>query len=502
MLTLQFGGYANYVATHYWNIQEAEFKEVLKTTSRSDEKTQSFSEIFARCPLWQRRTRGRNETYSPRTLIFDARGALGSLSAITGQPISRQAVASILRTAESEQIEIFDRSASSSSTSPSSASSSSASSQGIPTDLEWQSVRSWTDFCTFELEGRNIHELKEVQHEISTFDKFAFGSEVMEKQEDREDILDAIRKLVEECDSLLGFQTFVETDTGFGGFAAEVNEELRDQYGSRPIIVHAVARPSARDLGQSGISQRVKQTRLLNIAACTSALCETASLFVPMSCPSADLLDQQRLKRGVPAIYPGLQTTSDYQSSAPLALAADLFGLPCRWSPDQASPALSPHELVSRLRPLKITGLAFASFLPVERARPELISLWPEWTFDVRTPAYSQLTVHRREAPFAGDEPSSLVEYARRPLNLHHTFPFSVFSAPSTAGDDIQSEDEQEPSIPRQLGGSVTAVANKDVCKAIQSVASHLRNGSGSFVTEVQNADELYNSLLLMTECE
>jgi hypothetical protein len=69
IVTLQLGQRANYLATHFWNAQEAYF-----TYSDSEEPVVDH-EIHFRAGLGADGA----ETYTPRTIIYDLKGGFGTL---------------------------------------------------------------------------------------------------------------------------------------------------------------------------------------------------------------------------------------------------------------------------------------------------------------------------------------------------------------------------------------------------------------------------------------
>ena len=64
ILTLQFGGYSNYVGSHFWNLQDCQY----------DSKELDMNLLYR-----TGETESGVETCTPRTVIFDKRGSLGTL---------------------------------------------------------------------------------------------------------------------------------------------------------------------------------------------------------------------------------------------------------------------------------------------------------------------------------------------------------------------------------------------------------------------------------------
>lgn len=72
IITLQFGHEANFVGTHFWNIQESFF-------SFGGEKSRPRDEIDHDVLFREGRNHLREVTYTPRLLLFDLKGSLRTL---------------------------------------------------------------------------------------------------------------------------------------------------------------------------------------------------------------------------------------------------------------------------------------------------------------------------------------------------------------------------------------------------------------------------------------
>lgn len=70
IITLQLGQRANYLATHFWNTQESYF-----TYDPTQAPSSINHDVHFRPGLGYRG----EETFTPRTLIYDTKGAFGSM---------------------------------------------------------------------------------------------------------------------------------------------------------------------------------------------------------------------------------------------------------------------------------------------------------------------------------------------------------------------------------------------------------------------------------------
>jgi hypothetical protein len=75
----------------------------------------------------------------------------------------------------------------------------------------------------------------------SFFDAFSYGSQFV-----NETLQDAARGLLEESDSLQGFQAVVDIDSGFGGLALEYLTYLREECPRAPLLIFGALQPHVR----------------------------------------------------------------------------------------------------------------------------------------------------------------------------------------------------------------------------------------------------------------
>jgi hypothetical protein len=132
----------------------------------------------------------------------------------------------------------------------------------------------------------------------------------------REEALDHIRALAEESDGVAGFQCFVEDLSAWGGVAAEVLEEVRDEYGGgRAVAVWAL-----RSSAPPTTTPADLRLRRLQEGLSTAVLSGHCDLFAPVAPPEAPgALSALAWRRGDP-----------FHESALLAAALDGATLPYR----------------------------------------------------------------------------------------------------------------------------------------------------------------------------
>ena len=159
---------------------------------------------------------------------------------------------------------------------------------------------------------------------VDLFAGFGEGVEHLRTEERREEARDAVRFWAEECDHLRGFQVFAEDLSGFGGVAATVLEELRDEYGTAPVTLFSLRPPSESTRGSSTDARsRASRCALLNDALASSILAPSCDAYVPLGTP-----DQSRVSK----FLPGYRGGDTYHSAAFHAAAIDTATLPWRVS--------------------------------------------------------------------------------------------------------------------------------------------------------------------------
>lgn len=135
---------------------------------------------------------------------------------------------------------------------------------------------------------------------------------------------DNIRRYVEECDSMQGFQVNFDCVDGFAGLALSCVEHLVDEY-TKPILAHPIMPSYFPDNNPTTQEERDKSnlkdsTRLVNTTVSIQELSEHATLFVPLSTG-----DKGWRKPGSPRQFDYLHYNPQlyYHSSAVLASALD-----------------------------------------------------------------------------------------------------------------------------------------------------------------------------------
>ncbi|GAQ10457.1 protein dml1 [Aspergillus lentulus] len=299
IITLQLGQRANYLATHFWNLQESYF------TYGEAEETPIDHDVHFRPGIGA----DGSETYTPRTLIYDLKGAFGSLrkhnalyelstDADPGhglwdgkEVIQRQTP--IIPSEYQKHLE-----------------------QGLPAPvLSSDTVRYWSDYNRLFYHPRSIVQLNdyELNSKIMPFEDWNVGEDLFGELDKEHDLLDRdLRPFAEECDQLRALQLFTSSDDAWGGFAAKYVDRLRDEFGKKAVWVWAIE-------GGSKVQRHNQLKRDMNKARSIQSISPQSSLYVPILDPPT------RLPKTI-----SLDAQSEWQTSALISMAMETVTLPTR----------------------------------------------------------------------------------------------------------------------------------------------------------------------------
>nr|XP_045594408.1 protein misato homolog 1-like [Procambarus clarkii]XP_045594409.1 protein misato homolog 1-like [Procambarus clarkii]XP_045594410.1 protein misato homolog 1-like [Procambarus clarkii] len=347
LITLQVGHYANFVGTHFWNLQEASF--VYDSSSVTD----INHDFLFREGL----TPQRQETYTPRLLCIDVKGSLCSLPSrgslynpIQPEPSISEAAwdgpVDLIQQLPEEKNEYLmdleqedarflggtdedkDICIDDSSVFSKGPENHLALSQKIY-DLS-KSVSVWSDFLRPHLHPNSIYLLDDTSVKIgrpsgNNDEKiwgFPSGSALFCKEEVEDEITDRIRLIAESCNNLQGFQVLSDVHDGMGGVSFGILQHLADEYGSKDSITFATT--------PSHLSSLTPQARILmkaSIIQSYTELSKLSSVFVPLN------LRQHCWDFQAPYVtFPCLTVMENnaYITSSVMAAFVDTAGLVCR----------------------------------------------------------------------------------------------------------------------------------------------------------------------------
>ncbi|KAL4536814.1 hypothetical protein Ndes2437B_g06218 [Nannochloris sp. 'desiccata'] len=307
IITLQFGGLANYAGTHYWNIQD----ELLGLQDR--EGSSSLALQIDSTVLYRERLGTHGESsYTPRLVIFDAKGSLGGVSSHAHKntealasavaatwdgshevhraaPIPKSQFTQELEAEEellylSEQQQQVHKSE-----------------QEEPSLIETAAtaldapgaVNYFTDFLKAPFHPSTIQIIDGLWRESAEIRGWSRPGGWLGTGADttKEGASEKIRALAEESDSFAGFQCFVDDLTAWGGIATEVLQEVRDDYGSNRTVMLWALRSSSGSRGAApreaeSANTEMRKYRLLE-GLSTAYLSEQCDVYIPVAPPAA-----------------------------------------------------------------------------------------------------------------------------------------------------------------------------------------------------------------------
>uniref|UniRef100_A0A0P4W8X7 Protein misato n=1 Tax=Scylla olivacea TaxID=85551 RepID=A0A0P4W8X7_SCYOL len=299
LITLQVGHHANFIGTHWWNLQEASF---VYSTATSTNINHDF--LFR-----EGITSYLQETYTPRLLAIDLKGSLHSLPVegrlyndFQAEPSTNEAAwdgkvefiqqlpqekNEFLKdleqedakfrgvTDEDKDICIDDSKASDNDVTPSKK----------VYDLT-KSVKVWSDFLRPHLHPKAVYLIDNLmvntgRASAGTSENiwgFSSGYSTFQREEVEEEIVDRIRCLAESCNSLQGFQILTDIHDGMGGISCGILQHLADEYGSKNSLTFTTSPPHliptmepARLSMQASILQSYRE------------MCQLSSIVVPLN---------------------------------------------------------------------------------------------------------------------------------------------------------------------------------------------------------------------------
>nr|XP_060614140.1 protein misato homolog 1 [Anolis sagrei ordinatus] len=332
VVTLQLGPYAGCVGAHWWGLQESSYISD-SATARSDE-TLHHNVLFR-----PGRSSQGQETYTPRLILMDLKGNMGSLKqegtlyhdTNTDTPVAWKGTLTTHRE-DPSPVNPFLKGLGRSEDNRSSGSGYSP--RTLPGDAERQheapetlpseaTAHVWSDFLRTSLHPRSTLAIQQYSHEgdSSQLEAFGQGEKLLQSAAYAEELEDRLHFYVEECDYLQGFQVLCDLHSGFSGIGAKVTELLQDEYAGKGVLTWGLA-----PMHKSAVPQK-NFYRLMNTVLGIVSLSSRSSLLCPLS-----LNGSLGLRTEPPVTLPHLryEASLDYHTSAILATALETLTVPYR----------------------------------------------------------------------------------------------------------------------------------------------------------------------------
>lgn len=338
IITLQLGQQANYVGTHYWNTQESYFTYSAQEESPVNHDTSFRAGIGA----------DGSDTYTPRTLIYDLKGAFGTLRR-ENELYELQSEAAPARQNPWGRDAMTLRLPPIVQGSYQQALNAGAELPPLTTDT----VRFWSDYNHLFYHPRSIVQMNEYElnSSLMPFERFGTGEELFTSLDREHDLLDRdLRPFLEECDHLQGLQLIASTGDAWGGFASRYLERIEDELGKgcRWMFSLEDSRPTSR-------ARRLLQAS--NAAQALQVLSQTSSMNVPVVSLPASLPS-----------YLSIDAASPWHTGALQAAAIETLTLPTRLKPGNSGRAnLDEIETILNNDGRRPLAAASASFVDPTR---------------------------------------------------------------------------------------------------------------------------------------
>lgn len=334
VVTLQLGQRANYVGTHFWNLQ----KQHLNSFGRDNELDPSalFHESNPRSSSLA-------SSFLPRLQIVDASGAFGALSTDTASirtyPTSEiahhdacQAWSGYSQVFFRDQIPPHQLSLDLDNTSEAESHYDyNPSPDNAPlvstteNSTRNRSVSYWSDFLSSPLHPQSCHPLTGVHHDVTDLRQFAFGADIATNTV-LDDLCDNTRTFVEQCDTFGGLLMITNADDAFAGVTSSYLNPLFDELGtSTSVLLFSIHQPdrlstkpatgALRSEFKTAIETRLAQNEAYLLSACMSHNVQ----YVPLSPAAAMLSSESRHKRDTLSMA-AYNSLNDYQRTALSAL--------------------------------------------------------------------------------------------------------------------------------------------------------------------------------------
>ncbi len=331
VITVQCGNYANYVGTHFWNLQESKF------VYQSDEPP---PELCHDVLFRDGETDDRQVTFTPRLVAVDLKGSLGLLPEL-GDLYERPRVPKLdsllwegstevrkeepprkndfQRQLEVEENNLLDEDKDICESSPDGKE---RKSSQVDYVLEGQ-VHFWSDFLRARYHPKTNVIVQDYQqgNSLRPFDIYGLGVNCWQ-DELGERIEDHVRFFAEEADSLQGFHLLVDNFSAFGGVAASFLDSLADDYPGKCVAAFPVS-----PCHYPEVSPAANAARFLNTILSLHSLSTSATLTSPLSLAS-DTFTLEGRQRTIDGV--SYKPESAYHTSALLAAAFDNLSLTWR----------------------------------------------------------------------------------------------------------------------------------------------------------------------------
>ncbi|XVE87181.1 hypothetical protein DITRI_Ditri18aG0095400 [Diplodiscus trichospermus] len=333
IVTIQVGGFANFIGSHFWNFQDEMLGLAADPYGDPLFKTHSLNmDVIYRTGEMPQGTL----TYTPRLLSIDFQGSLGSMSSkgtlykeCSNGPSEVVTWTGNVSTHASEphKKNLFLQSLYREEQNVPSINGGTKDSQNEIQDTDIvncldKEVQFWTDFSKVHYHPQSLYEINGLWMDAQEFDNYGVGRDVFTGNLRGEEICDRLRFFVEECDHIQGFQFIVDDSGGFSPVASDFLESIADEHTNTPVLLYAVRGPGSH---MNPRSRKQTVVRDLHDAISFSRLSSFCKMIVPVGLPFSS--------RSKASTFLNIEDENPYHCSAVCAAALHSTSLPFRMEP-------------------------------------------------------------------------------------------------------------------------------------------------------------------------
>ncbi|OVA10501.1 Misato Segment II tubulin-like domain [Macleaya cordata] len=321
IVTIQVGGFANFIGSHYWNFQDELLGLADGPLGNPVFRNQSLDmDVLYRAG----ETPQGILTYTPRMVSIDLQGSLGSLSS-RGSLYNETSVPSSVATwsgnvsqlvSEPHRKNLFLQSLYDEEQKDDPQSK--VQDKDIVECLQ-NDVQFWTDFSKVHYHPQSLYEINGLSTNVHGFNNYGIGRDVFSEGLRGEEMNERLRFFAEECDHIQGIQFIVDDSGGFSSVAEDFLESIADEYTNIPLLLYAARDPRNYI---SPMSRKDSISRALHDAVSFSRLSSFCKLVVPVGLPS--------LSRSKVSSFLHIEDAKPFHSSAVYAAALHSVSLPFR----------------------------------------------------------------------------------------------------------------------------------------------------------------------------
>lgn len=331
VVTLQIGGFANFIGSHFWNFQD----ELLGLADDPDTDPVFKNHGLNMDVLY--RTGETHEgalTYTPRLVSVNYEGSLGSMSScgtLYNQTLKSPSPVATWKGSVSTQhsqphkrnlflqsLYVEEQKQSTGADNRHAELQDDICDKDLVECLE-NDVQFWTDFSKVHYHPQSLYELNGLWMDVEGFNNYGMGKDVFTENFRGEEMTERLRFFIEECDHVQGIQCVVDDSGGFSCVAADFLQNIADEYTNTPVLLYTVRDPGSF---MSSRSQKKNINRELHNAISFAKLSSLCKLIVPVGLPT--------LSGSKASTYMRVNDEKPYHSSAIYAAALHALSLPFR----------------------------------------------------------------------------------------------------------------------------------------------------------------------------